>query len=258
MAMGAYVVGVVRSPGRLDALTYEASGPWDSKYPWRRDHAYELRPLPPDARPALWKAWRALESVNTWDGETREHVLAVLRETVPSFEDQGDLPALGRDVHPAPEPRATAAHPRAYRGTKHRPPRPRQPDPVDVRPYLLARRRTDQVLELLGQPRGIDPYVAWNHRVDATPTFDPLFVTYLLPLLRACTWSQVGACAALARTLQLHVQPELRAALVGVFLAAEDPGRALAWWGHVLAHEPKQRLEAAQLVAASGVAKVFP
>ena len=253
--MSAHVVGVVRSTSRLETLVYEASDPPSPEQPWMRAESYELRPVVPGSRPALWAAWRALESVTRWDETTLAHVLAVLRETVPGADTPSDLPALGAEVNGPPEPRATAAHPRAFRGTKYRPPRPRQPDAVDLRPYLMTRRHTDQVLELLGEPRGIDPYVAWNHRADASASFDPSFVMFLLPLLRGCTWSEVGAFASLARALELHGQPELRAALVGVYLAAGDAGRALGWWSHVLAHDADQRLEIARLVSASGVAR---
>lgn len=256
--MGAYVIGVVRSASRLDALTLETQEAEDRAFPWKVDHACELWPLAASSRAELWTAWRALESVSSWDEKTLDHVLTVLRTTVPCSDTPPDLPALGPEVHAAPEPRATAAHPRAFRGTKHRPPRPEQPDAVDVRPYLLTRRHTDQLLELLGQPRGIDPYVAWNHRVDSTANFDPMFVTHLLPLLKECTWSDVGAFASLARALYLHRDAELRSALTSVYVASADSARALGWWNHVLAHDAEQRLEAAKLVSASGVAKLEP
>ncbi len=250
--MCAHVIGVVRSAQRLDTLTFEARDPSDRAFPWRVEHVCELRPLPQSSH--LWPAWRALEAVTRWDETTLAHVLAILRATVPCLDTPADLPALEA---PTPtEPRATAAHPRAFRGTKYRPPRSQQPEAIDVRPYLLTRRHTDQALERLGQPRGIDPYVAWNHGVESA-SFDPTFVM-LLPLFRACSWSEVGAFASLARTLQLHLQPELRAALIGVYLAADDPARALGWWSHVLAHEVEQRLEVARLVAISGVAKLPP
>ncbi len=256
--MCAYVFGVVRSAKRLDTLTFETRDSSDPACPWREEHASELRPLSQSARPELWTAWQALESVSDWDEATLGHVLTILRETVPCADVPDDLAALGPEVHAPSRPRATAAHPRAFRGTKYRPPRPSQPDSIDVRPYLLTRRHTDQVLELLGQPRGIDPYVAWNHRVDASAAFDPMFVMHLLPLFRECVWSDVGAFASLARTLQLHVEPELRAALIGVYRAADDPTRALGWWSHVLAHDAEHRIEIAKMVSASGVAKLQP
>lgn len=256
--MGAYVIGVVRSAGRLDTLTLETRESNDHAFPWRVEHACKLSPFAPKSRAELWTAWEALESVTSWDDTTLEHVLTVLRTTVPCADAPSDLPPLGPEVHAPPEPRATAAHPRAFRGTKYRPPRPEQPEAIDARPYLLTRRHTDLVLELLGQPRGVDPYVAWNHRVEATANFDPMFVMHLLPLLKGCPWSDVGAFASLARSLQLHRDPELRSALASVYVVAGNSTRALGWWNHVLAHDPERRLEAAKLVCMSDAAKLEP
>jgi hypothetical protein len=149
-----------------------------------------------------------LEAVTRWDA-VRGHVLAVLRDTVPSPEPQGELAALGPEVHAPSPPRATAAHPRAFRGTRYRPPKLQQPAAVDVRPYLLVRRHVDRVLELVGQG-GVDPVVA-RHRARAG--LDPALVMWP-PLLGGCTWA-IGAFAALARALELHHEPALRATLVG-------------------------------------------
>jgi hypothetical protein len=256
--MRADLLGVVRSATRLEGLRYEAGDPADRARPWLREEVYELRTLSAGERPALQKAWNALAAVARWDAATRDLVLAVLRETVPAMESAGTRTALGPELHPPPPPRATAAHPRAYRGTRYRPPRPPQPDAVDVRPYLLERRHIDQVLALLGEGRGADPYLAWHFGVEGNASFDPAFVMYLLPLLTRCSWSEVAAFAALARTLELHRDAGLRAALVGVLLEADAPERALGWWSHVLGHAPEQRREAAQLMSASRVARVVP
>ncbi|MEZ4361378.1 MAG: hypothetical protein R3B48_14425 [Kofleriaceae bacterium] len=249
---------LVRGAQGLHALISEVSAPATRAAPWQRQHTWELRPLPSTARPDLWRAWRALEAVRSWGADTLRDVLTVLRETVPGLDAVGELPALGPTVLPPPPPRATAAHPRAYRGTKARPPRPPRPAPVDLRPYLLARRHIDQVLELLGQRRGVDAYVAARFGVDEAAAFEPAFVTYLLPLLRGCRWSEVGAFAALASALELHRAPNLRATLVAMYQQADAPARALGWWSHVLAHPPELRVVAAQLVSSSGVARVTP
>src|SRR5262245_23939592 len=129
--MCAYVIGVVRSAMRLDALTFETRESADRAVPWRVENSCELRPLPHNSHAELWTAWGALESVTSWDETTLEHVLTVLRTTVPCADSPADLPALGPEVYAPPEPRATAANPRAFRGTKYRPPRPAQPDAVD-------------------------------------------------------------------------------------------------------------------------------
>ena len=81
--MRAYVIGVVRSAKRLDTLTFETREPGDRAFPWRVEHACELRLLAQSSRAELWSAWHALESVNSWGETTLGHVLTILRETVP-------------------------------------------------------------------------------------------------------------------------------------------------------------------------------
>ena len=256
--MCAYVVGVVRSATRLDALTYDSSEPADAAHPWRWTHGYGLQPLAASARPELSAAWSRLEAVSRWDASTLADVLLVLRETVPSLDTPADLAVLGEEVHPSPPPRATAAHPRAFRGTRSRPPRPPRPSPIDLRSHLLTRRHSDRVFEQLGYAQRGDPYLVWNHGTDIAPALDRSFVTYLLPLWRGCSGGTLGAAATLAQALELTGAPSLRAALVGLYLAAGDPIRALSWWSHVLAHPPVQRLDVAQVIVATGVAKLEP
>jgi hypothetical protein len=62
-AMGAYVIGVIRSATGLDALTLETSAPVDLASPWRVEHTCELRALPNNSRAELWAAWDALGEV---------------------------------------------------------------------------------------------------------------------------------------------------------------------------------------------------
>lgn len=242
--MGAKRISVVRSADRLECLVHETRQAREGEPPWAVEHVCAWRPFDPGSRPVLWTAWNALAAVTAWDAATADRVLAVLRETVPSGEDAGDAPALGPEVQPVPSPRATAAHPRAFRGTRYRPPKPPKPEPVDLRRYLLARRHIDQVLDRLGLPRPAEP----------SGGFDPWFALHVLPLLQGRPWSEVNRFAALARTLDLQGDEALRATLLGVLIAAGDPERAVRWWSHVLAQEPERRIEAAQMVAASGVA----
>lgn len=260
--MGEHVISIVRSTARLETLVHVTRDAEDPEQPWTVEHTCVLRPFDPRAQPELWAAWSALASVTAWDAATADHVLTVLLQTVASGEDAGEVPALGPDVHPAPVPRATAAHPRAFRGTRHRPPKPPRPEPVDLRQYLLSRRHIDQVIDLLSErspqvarfPRGTDPYLADHFGVAAGPSFDPWFVLYVLPLLKSRPWSAVNRLAALARALDLQRDEALRATLVGVLIAADDAERAAGWWSHVLAQEPGLQLETAQMVYASGVA----
>lgn len=236
-----HVIRVVRSATRLQSLVHETRAAQDPEQPWKVEHVCALQPFAPGSNPELWVAWNALASVTAWDEATAGHVLTVLLQTVPSGDDAGEIPALGTDVRPAPAPRATAAHPRAYRGTRHQPPKPPRPEPVDLRRYLLARRHIDQVIDLL---RDRSPKLAALSR-DADP-YEPWFASR--------PRSEVNRLAALGRALDLQHDEELRAALVGVLIAADDADRAAGWWSLVLAQEPGRRLETAQMVYASGVA----
>ena len=248
-----HVISVVRSAARLQSLVYETRDAQDPEQPWTVEHVCGLQPFAPGSNPELWAAWNALASVTAWDAATARHVLTVLLETVPSGDDAGEIPALGPDVHPAPAPRATAAHPRAYRGTRYKPPKPPRPEPVDLRRYLLARRHIDQVIDLLHH-RFLKA-VASSRDADS---YEPWFALTVLPLLAPRTRSEVKRLAALGRALGLQHDEALRATLVGVLIAANDTDRASGWWGHVLAQEPGRRLETAQMVVASGAAARNP
>lgn len=260
--MGEHVISAVRSAARLETLVHVTRDTQDPEQSWKVEHACVLRPFVSGSQPELGAAWNALAAVTAWEAATADHVLTVLLQTVPSGEDAGEVPALGPDVHPAPAPRASAAHPRAFRGTHRRPPKPPKPEPVDLRQYLLSRRHIDQVIDLLREqspqvarfPRGTDPYLAGHFGVASGASLDPWFVVSVLPLLRGQPWSAVNRLAALGRALDLQREEALRATLVGLLIAAENAERAAGWWGHVLAQEPGLRLETAQMVYASGVA----
>jgi hypothetical protein len=253
--MERHVVGVVRSAGGLEELVYEVHGHALPDCPWSVDRVCVRRPLPRSSHADLREAWLALAAVTEWDGRTKDRVLKVLCETVPAGEQGAALPPLARANRPVRMPRATAAHPRAYRGTYHKPPSPPQPRAVDVRPYLLDRRNTDELLVLLGEEPGTDPYLRSRFGV-TDKSLDPWLVSNLLPLFGRCSWPDVTAFQAIGRALGLRRRPRLRAALVGVFLASGDPERALGWWSYILAQPAATRLEVAQIVAGSGVTAV--
>src|SRR5262249_28608070 len=124
---------------------------------------------------------------------------------------------------PAHEP--TAAHPRAYLGTKTRPPKPRQMAVVDLRPHLcvasdvnrlllqlapflpeakpllersdLAAKELSSLIDANGKP--IDPYMQHCHRAGDRSVHElPLnFRTHLLFWLRGHPWSVVAEALAL-------------------------------------------------------------
>lgn len=91
--MGARVLGLVRRAKRLDALLFEEGARADLEAPWNVVPSFTLQPLPRGTRPELWTAWDALASVQRWDATTLEHVLTVLRSTVPTTGDPASEPA---------------------------------------------------------------------------------------------------------------------------------------------------------------------
>ncbi len=253
--MESHVVGVIRTATGLEELVCERHGEAPPDRPWRVDRVCARRCLSRGSHAALWEAWLALAAVAEWDGRTLDRVLKVLRETVPAAEGGLSLPPLAGANRQARIPRATAAHPRAYRGTLYKPPTPPQPRAVDVRPYLLGRRHVDELLVLLGEEPGSDPYLRSRFGVTGT-SLDPWFVSSLLPLFDGCSWRDVTAFQAVGRALDLGGDSRLRATLAGVFLAAGDSKRALGWWSYVLAQPSVTRIEVAQIIAGSGVTAV--
>ena len=104
--------------------------------------------LVPD-RPRLSTLWRRLAVVERLDAEVAAAVLALLRETVSDPEDD-HVPFARPEPFAEPRPpRATAAHPRSYRGTKLQPPKPARGPARDLRASLVDAAQTSVLLEQL-------------------------------------------------------------------------------------------------------------
>src|SRR5438552_85730 len=148
------LLGVVRSEGRLLAVVSQrrvaaAAAP----RPATAEYAVlsvpvggaDQRLLAEKAR--LCAAWERLCDVAVVDGSALADVLTVLLSTVPAA-----LPDTGRVLRltaPPPLPRRTAAHPRAFKGTKYTPPKRPRPAVLDLRSALCSNRNTHAVLERL-------------------------------------------------------------------------------------------------------------
>lgn len=117
----------------------------------------ELTPLSYEREPhhrELLDAWQALGAVREIRPEVLEAVRCVLAYTV--LDPEGERPTLARlEIAPPPtEHKATAANPRAYQGTKEQPPKPRRPEPRDLRPFLCVRGGQDRLVQLLTRELG--------------------------------------------------------------------------------------------------------
>jgi hypothetical protein len=138
-------IAIVRSAAGLSAVTIarEPAGFTVSRAPFA---GAPLASWP--ERDRLLAAWEALGAVTRLDAGTLADLLAVLLGTVPAVVGPSPLPAPELAGEPPP-PRATAAHPRAYRGTKHKPPRPAKPGAIDLRPHLDDPRHLGLILRAL-------------------------------------------------------------------------------------------------------------
>lgn len=236
-------------------------------------------------RDRLLAAWQALAQVTTFDATTLAAVLVILAETVPAtMPASGSLPRL-----PQPPPtvrRATAAHPRAFRGTIAQPPAPPAPPAVDLRRYLCSPDGPQRVLARLApawpaacaalarsgydtrafagrSPLAItgDSFVALRHADRAADDdhqrLPPRFLIHLLPALRGLPWTAVRSALGLYWALDLEKHPDLLASVA--HLLRRQPSLAtLAWCAH-LAHQPAEaRPVFAALMVATGAETLDP
>ncbi|MEM7201510.1 MAG: hypothetical protein AAF628_14670 [Planctomycetota bacterium] len=196
-----------------------------------------------EAAPLL-AAWQALAAVREVRIDVLEAVRRVLRDTV--ADPEGERPTLERlQIAPPPPPHVpTAANPRAYQGTKDRPPKPRRPQPMDLRPFLCVAGGQDRLIERLTNalgpvdlpaeardvPPGFRRGLAWLARRDPDRFANPVALHHRLglerdlPLRRAVAWFAASASGRLGWLEVLcRITPSRRLALLDLVARAADP-----------------------------------
>lgn len=127
----------------------------------------------PDRR--LLAAWRSLAEVR----EPTREMLAAVRTVLTSsrIDPFGDEPRIEPlRIEPPPAPHVpTAANPRAYKGTKDRPPKPRRPESQDLRPHLCSFVAQDRLLAALARFLEVKVPPAVEELRDAPAAFRRLF-----------------------------------------------------------------------------------
>ncbi len=209
---------------------------------------YEIVEFPLDAlEPALFPkkaqlraAWEALGHVSGSTAETRAHLRLTLAETVLGGPSPEALPpvALGPET-PEPRVKPTAAHPRAYQGTKHKPPKGKVPPTTDLRPALCGTKH----LSLLGDAEAAQSA--------AEARLPGLFRTSLYPLVRRQTGAEVSEALALYWALGLDCDPARLAAVAFLFSLQGGPNTR-AWCRFVAALPEEYRASLLHLLIASG------
>jgi len=220
---------------------------------WRNLYQTISIPLHSSTLKRLHAAWQRLEVVHQWDSRTLIDVLIVLTESVAAFDSHPII-----RVEPEPEyPKSTAAHPRAFRGTKYKPPKSKRPTPLNLQLALCNPTNQTIVLQKLWTHRekAIKPLCDMGYdsaRVEflltrPTPPTEPgLFLRHpdvplklkplppafreeILPLLIGLPWDCVETTLNLFWQLKLHEETELRSS-VSRFLAQS---KNINWLQHL-------------------------
>ncbi|HOO18484.1 MAG TPA: hypothetical protein PLU99_15435 [Phycisphaerae bacterium] len=262
------VLAILRRPEGLFALTARRRAPFEPPQPYSRETEvparcpYEevLLPLAQLSAPRvvnrkLLAAWEALRRVSVLNEEVAANVLGIVACTLPDpLADTALVGPLELDDSPA-RPRATAAHPRAYRGTIFKPPKPRQPRAHDLTGHLCLHSDEADILARLEPflPAALGNLEAhWPQEVAATirahasgalraygqnwsreaaeriPSLPSGLRRYLLYGQRGQSWRQLARVLELWWGLDLEHEADLR--LCVALALSRSPGRAGIEW----------------------------
>ncbi len=202
----------------------------------QENYADVLAPLQrsDDVAPLL-DAWESLAAVREIAPAVTAAVNLILDETVVDpVADRAQLPPLGIELPPA-RYKPTAANPRAYKGTKDKPPKPRRPEPMDLRPYLCDTAGQDRLLRLLREQTR-DVHLAREERGQP-----PRFRRYFERLLRDAAPGVRSAALSAYHQLGLEDEPELCRAVA--FLFAKQPASAGPWCAILATIQAERRLQ---------------
>lgn len=184
-----------------------------------------------DDQPELFAAWEKLAAVREIEPAVLEAVRVVLTESVLDLDaDRPELPALTIETPPPPY-QPTAANPRAYRGTKDRPAKPRRPEVSDLRPFLCSAVGQDRLLSML-TAKLVAVDLPQEERSQTGG-----FRRYFEGLAR--TAESRSAVTAAYHQLGLDTKPELRLAVAFMFAATLE--HAPAWCKFLTALEPARQ-----------------
>jgi hypothetical protein len=211
---------------------------------------------------ALRVAWTRLAAAGRNDPSILADVLWVLASTVPVARRAPPPPAIQPTASRTWT--ATAAHPRAFKGTKHKPVRAERGSVADLRPHLLAPGNTQAVLTLLWPTRALagrrwrelggpadafrrmtrgaapppDVYVFVHHPDAKRPALAPAFAERILPSLAGASWDVVRRAATLHS--KIAIRDDLSGLLVARILQLAPSNRGLSWW-RALGFQPAER-----------------
>lgn len=274
------LISIVRRPKGLIALVRDPDSGTDA--------APAIQSLPLEqVRPASKKtslvaeAWRCLSTAKSSDENTLYNLLIILMETVPDLsgaEHRQRLPnGWGEE---AGQLRPTQAHPRAFRGTKFKPPKEPQQQRFDIRPYLCNAGSVQNILaslwkwmprvqprlehqgysraslQMLG-PEFLAPATALGNRRKKHWTFPPLFLRYIWPFVRWGDPRQLSEYLSIYSTLDLEHNPQLLNAITWL-IASSDVGLARRWCEVISIAPPHRKMAVVQSLVRTGACNSGP
>ena len=211
----------------------------------------------------LLEAWQHLAKASTVNENTLYNLLIVLIETVPDLSRASNQLLLpkewGEEANPV---RATQAHPRAYKGTKRRPPKEPTHRTIDIRTYLCdpgtvqkvvsslrkwmpcVRRRLERSGYSLTKIETLERELSLP---DGTPrigqrkhwTLPPRFVKYLWSFVRWGSSRELSELLSLYAELDLEHDDEILGAIS--LLVAFSEAKVACLWGKVALILPAAR-----------------
>ncbi len=249
------LIGILRTPTHLAALVSTRCGmheiaPEALDQYWAADteasqYGVAERPLGPDTaglvpvQERLLASWNALAAVRSPDARTVSQVLHVCSSTEPGYASAQALPPLDFSVAAQQTTyQPTASHPRAFRGTKYKPPKAAQPPLIDLRPYLCG--------QACAALTALQPYAGTAVEELERLTAEALFVQELelpdafrrmvYPLLRRTGQAVAGELLSLYWALDLDHRPGLLSTVVRLLTFL--PNRNAVEWLKTAARQP--------------------
>lgn len=204
----ALLLALLRTPGRLTRVESELT-----------DTGWSLRSVPHADNDAVAAAWSALAQARWGDEAVAALVRQILQTTHP--DPRAAAQPFVPPLPPEPPPRATAAHPRAFRGTLRQPPKPPSVPAVDLQPALASAAGSAQLARQLGL--GTPPVPCGSVKYQLS-----------LGLVAPIGWMS------LYQSLRLDEKPKLRAALTRLAFLHPHPN-GLAWATSLMTHPRRRR-----------------
>ena len=292
------VIGHIRRPGHLAVLVNQKTSEFSfdsGEYSLAElSQLYEVKELPFNSLKSgdcqrsgqMTDSWDYLSRVSDWNEETLFHLLVVLIETLPVYSKLEQTPPT-LDFSDAPAQfQPTAAHPRAYKGTRDRRPKAKSLPTMDIRPHTCDRRSLVMILSRLseywvaaaealsrvgydtrvlfsetGEPLfKSEPYLLINHPgyyLDCNTKLPEHFILYLLPLLKGAKWPMVMSRLSMFWGLSLNDQKELLVA-VSRLLSLQPKETTLEWSELISTQPPNLRTAFTSLLIESGIYEIEP